>query len=317
MSSHKRDRRDDDKEDSSRRRKDDEKPEKRRKHRPDNSPDDDSEDEAVKKARDLIPKISEDDYYNKSTEFQMWLREEKKLYFFDLSGEEARSYFKKFVRRWNKARLSSKYYKKMLASEIPAAEKSGFKWKFKNTSEADLDNARDSIYSATHSTELLAPRRPARAPQGPSMPPTRAPAGPSKLPEDEDMDEEDRKRYARALAKKAHKSDRQTHELILEELVPKSTGREAMLEKRRAQNAYHKAERDVDPEIAESDLMGGDDFRSRVAAERKAKERWEQRKGIDREAQAAGMADKVQAYRAKEEATLAMFRQMAGQHKLG
>ena len=131
------------------------------------------------------------------------------------------------------------------------------------------------------------------------------------------MDEEDRRRYERALAKKEAKSARQTREMVMEELVPKATGREAMIEKRRAQNAYHKAERDIDPEVAESDLMGGDDFRSRLAAQQKSKERWEQRRGIDREAQAASMADKVTAYKAKEEATLAMFRQMASQHKLG
>ncbi|KAJ3036280.1 hypothetical protein HDV00_002936 [Rhizophlyctis rosea] len=313
MTSRKRHSQDDD---SSKRKKAD-RPEKRRKH--DRTSDDDSETEAVKKARDLIPKITEDDYYNKATEFQTWLREEKNLYFFDLSGEEARRYFKKFVRRWNKAKLASKYYKKMLSSEIPAAEKTGFTWKFKNTSEADLDNARDSTYSATHNTELLAPRRPARPQQGPTMPSGPAVAGPSRgrFGEDEDMDEEDRRRYQRALAKKDAKNARQTHDVVMEELAPKATGREAMIEKRRAQNAYHKQERDVDPEIAEHDLMGGDDFRSRVAGQSKAKERWEQQRTAEREAKAASMADKVAAHRAKEEATLAMFRQMASQHKLG
>ncbi|RKO83602.1 hypothetical protein BDK51DRAFT_35267, partial [Blyttiomyces helicus] len=55
-----------------------------------------------------LPVITADDYYNKSTEFQTWLRESKGLYFNDMSGKEAREHFDKFVKRWNKAKLSGR-----------------------------------------------------------------------------------------------------------------------------------------------------------------------------------------------------------------
>lgn len=45
--------------------------------------------------------ITEDDYFAKSAEFRLWLRQAKKKYFEDLSADEARRYFRKFVRAWN------------------------------------------------------------------------------------------------------------------------------------------------------------------------------------------------------------------------
>jgi len=50
--------------------------------------------------------INDEDYFNKSTEFQVWLREDKGIYFNDLSGEEAREKFSKFVKYWNKGKLA-------------------------------------------------------------------------------------------------------------------------------------------------------------------------------------------------------------------
>jgi hypothetical protein len=86
--------------------------------------------------------------------------------------------------------------------------------------------------------------------------------------------------------RQAHRADqkryRKEKEVILEELVPKATGREAMLEKRRAQTAYHRRERSPDVELPEQDLMGsgagGDDYKSMLAAERRRKEAREARR---------------------------------------
>lgn len=55
-----------------------------------------------------------------------------------------------------------------------------------------------------------------------------------------------------------------------------------MLEKRRAQTAYHRQERSPDVELPEQDLMGsgagGDDYKSMLAAERRRKEAREARR---------------------------------------
>lgn len=56
-----------------------------------------SDDESGAAGRYGKAKLTEDDYFAKSTEFQTWLRVEKRTYFNDLSGDEARSHFKKVV----------------------------------------------------------------------------------------------------------------------------------------------------------------------------------------------------------------------------
>lgn len=89
--------------------------------------------------------------------------------------------------------------------------------------------------------------------------------------------------------------------------------REAQLEKKRAQTAYHRQERDVDVELDDRDLMGGG---SSIDAYKRAQERRYERRQERREEKNHDMAGKVAAYRAKEYATLSMFKQMA-QNRFG
>lgn len=83
----------------------------------------------------------------------------------------------------------------------------------------------------------------------------------------------------RRLHRKEQKDYRKSKEVVLEELAPKATGREAMIEKRRAQTAYHRRERSPDVELPEQDLMGtGDDYKSLLMAEKRRKEATENRR---------------------------------------
>lgn len=54
--------------------------------------------------------LSEDDYFSKNNEFSTWLKEEKGVFFSDLSSEGARKLFSKFVKDWNSHKLDSRYY---------------------------------------------------------------------------------------------------------------------------------------------------------------------------------------------------------------
>ncbi|CAN6684263.1 unnamed protein product [Malus baccata var. baccata] len=54
--------------------------------------------------------LSNDDYFLKNNEFSTWLKEEKDVFFSDLSSESARQLFADFVKVWNKQKLESKYY---------------------------------------------------------------------------------------------------------------------------------------------------------------------------------------------------------------
>ncbi|XP_031249480.1 style cell-cycle inhibitor 1-A [Pistacia vera] len=73
-----------------------------------------------------IQQLTNEDYFSKNNEFATWLKEEKKLFFSDLSSESAREYFSDFVKVWNKNKLDSQYYE-----GISSAPRSAHNWKFK------------------------------------------------------------------------------------------------------------------------------------------------------------------------------------------
>lgn len=67
----------------------------------------------------------------------------------------------------------------------------------------------------------------------------------------------------RAKEKLDRRRARKEQEELLEELAPKATGREAMIEKKLLRRAERKAREDS-PEMKESDVLGGgDDFEAR------------------------------------------------------
>ena len=59
--------------------------------------------------------LSSDDYFSKNNEFAAWLKEEKHLFFSDLSSESARDLFSVFVVRWNDSELEPCYYEGIAA----------------------------------------------------------------------------------------------------------------------------------------------------------------------------------------------------------
>ncbi|CAK9165659.1 unnamed protein product [Ilex paraguariensis] len=70
--------------------------------------------------------LSEDDYFSKNNEFATWLKEEKNLFFSDLSSESARDLFSRFVKDWNNQKLESQYYE-----GISTGPRTSHKWKIK------------------------------------------------------------------------------------------------------------------------------------------------------------------------------------------
>ncbi|KAI1296373.1 hypothetical protein EDD11_007359 [Mortierella claussenii] len=307
------------------------------------------ENEAVRKAKSLIKTISEDDYFAKSAEFRLWLRKSKKKYFEDLSADDARRYFRKFVRAWNDFDLDESYYKGIRSSQMASKDLTKYQWgfakKIDKVDQSKVEAIRDSIDTMTNtrfaqevsritgkSTATASPYvdTTSRRTPGPSLPPPSVPRRP--MTADEVAEKEERDEYNRRRHRAEQKAHRKEKEAILEELVPKATGREAMLEKRRAQTAYHRRERSPDVELPEQDLMGtgGDDFKSMLAAERRRKEAREAKRygGVaDVESRSvvgpsapsqssAGSSlkeSKQQAYKEKEEKQLEAFRQLWAQ----
>ncbi|KAF9980547.1 hypothetical protein BGZ75_008318 [Mortierella antarctica] len=314
------------------------------------------EDELIKKAKSMIQTISEDDYFTKSAEFRLWLKQAKKKYFEDMSADDTRRYFRKFVRAWNNFELDESYYKGIRSAQLSGKGTTKYQWGFaKKIAQEDKDrveSVRDSIDTMTNvkfanEVSRLTGKSTAgaldsgsgsngtpRRALGPSFPPSSEAQRLSRRPmtADDVAEKEERDSRSRLHHRAEMKSYRKSKEADLEELVPKATGREAMLEKRRAQTAYNRRERSPDVELPEQDLMGtGDDYKSMLAAEKRRKEMREgKRYGVQSSGdagpapslpvgpsrgQAVGsvLEAKKEAYKEKEQKQLEAFRQLWAQ----
>ncbi|KAJ8761759.1 hypothetical protein K2173_004569 [Erythroxylum novogranatense] len=70
--------------------------------------------------------LTDDDYYSKNNEFATWLKEERKVFFSDLSSESARELFVEFVKDWNDQKLEDQYYE-----GISTGPRSAHNWNLK------------------------------------------------------------------------------------------------------------------------------------------------------------------------------------------
>ncbi|CAG8558273.1 11893_t:CDS:10 [Diversispora eburnea] len=268
--------------------------------------------------------ITEDDYFLKSVEFRLWIREKKKKYFDELSSEQAHRYFKKFVNAWNKYKLDKKYYEGLRSSQLTSSETTRYKWKnlkMENRDQDQLEEVKNIVDRQTNvkfASEFLTSNK------GSNF---NSRGGRPTLPEsfirggigggdEEDMDEEDKRRYERSLKKKERISFQKTQEVVMDELVPKAT--EAMIEKKRARNEYYRREESPDMVLNDSDLLGDDNYRSRIAARDRARESRDQKREIYKSEKAKNLQEKSIAYKTKEQETMEMFKQMAEeQRKMG
>ncbi|KAJ7589378.1 hypothetical protein C8J56DRAFT_33119 [Mycena floridula] len=99
-------------------------------------------------------------------EFKLWLRDEKGKYFNELSGEKARSYFRKFVKVWNCGSLSRSLY----AGDIEPLGTTSYKWSFAKSKGRDDDKV-SSCSQDTHKSKSSSSAGPSRV-LGPTLPST-------------------------------------------------------------------------------------------------------------------------------------------------
>lgn len=114
---------------------------------------------------------------------------------------------------------------------------------------------------------------------------------------------------ASAQLKLERKKHRKDLDLVNEELVPKATGREALLEKKKQASEFHKQEKVVDMEFSDDFLMGSgsDDYRRALQRSKVS----QQKRQDHKEKSNAALAERRSQARAKEEALLSQFRQVA------
>ncbi|ORX55490.1 hypothetical protein BCR36DRAFT_581497 [Piromyces finnis] len=238
-------------------------------------------------ALNSIPKISIKDYYNKNCEFQYWLKKKYHIYFSDIPTEKGKKYFKKFVKKWNNVELPQKYYEGNI--KINNSERSTYKWDIIKEDIKDNDSGFKYIKNENkgNKNNLM-------------------------TPEDYDLlqierEENNRNKYIKERQEK--KKFRKEQKELLDELIPKPTGRELMIDKRKQITAFHRAnaEKDLDIEYSDSELMGSDDIKERIRQRDKKNQKKEEMK-LRRIAE---INMKAEAYRKKEEETINMLRKMA------
>jgi len=256
--------------------------------------------------------IAESDYFLKSSEFRVWLKEEKHKYFDELSGDKARRYFHKFVKEWNRGKLDKSLYAGVDPSGQTATSQTAYKWAFtsKRTKADDnaLQAARAEVGAATYGASNGSSRTPGdgsvKRVQGPTLPPQT----------DHILAREAAAEEATAEREYQRKRDKAEARDRVEDMVgPREVGRERMLEKKRERRDNDRAFREKGDEgldVDEGTLMGGgDSFKAQLARRDAARARFESK----REEKMSGTRERAAAMREKDKATMDMFMQMAKQ----
>lgn len=284
-----------------------------------------SKEKKSKKAHKIsVDEISVDDYFSKSAEFRTWLSKERGVYFSDLSSEEARKLFKKFVSKWNSGILNKSYYGGIQSSAVGHSTQSNYQWQFASkVNSSDLKALRDDVsswssskdnfdFSSDQAAARSSSPKAARPTIGPH-PPTREAArviGPSRDTghhgESYSFDREEQREAETAHLKRGRKELRKQQELMLDELLPKATGKEARVEKKRAR-AEKRREREISPDVNDSKVYGTS---STSSIRDKVRARQDQRVN-----KATAAVQKISDYQAKEKARVEAIMQMAKANK--
>ncbi|CDZ96609.1 hypothetical protein [Phaffia rhodozyma] len=268
-----------------------------------------------------VDELSEDDYFLKSAEFRVWLKEEKKKYLDQLAGDDARRYFKKFVKAWNRGKLARSFYAPTTATSIPSSSQTSYKWSFAtNRSKVDttaLTSARLAVDSATNLSTFAVSGasgpEPSRSSGGGRTMGPMIPKSFAMMEADRTFERETERDRERDERKRERKSARD------EEKESRSGGREGRIEKRKETNAFNRQMRDRSPgglEVDESTLMGtsgNDDFAAKIAARDRKQAEVNERRARQAESKKQAFGTSSNAMAEKNKATMAMFQQMAAQ----
>ncbi|CAM9730059.1 unnamed protein product [Ascophyllum nodosum] len=268
--------------------------------------------------------ISEKDYFARAKEFKVWLFKKKKTFFEDLTSEQSHELFGKFVKDWNRGKLDKNFYEGSLPEELVArTNKTQHKWGFvKKLSDRDqmqLELANDSVHASTEvkgvssNVPVLPAGSAESAVAGAGTGVVSSASRDGRRPErgnvggkgNADKDKSDSERRSTAKKQK-RRQEREKHAVVLDEIAPKETGRQATLDKRREVGARtHAAAREREDaadglDMRESDIMGGGDgFQERLARAKMGQQRRQAAKTEHLQGLAAKEAEKRAAFMAQ------------------
>ncbi|KAJ2507285.1 hypothetical protein H4217_008837 [Coemansia sp. RSA 1939] len=270
---------------------------------------------------DGVSAITQDDYFRLNSAFRLWLHKEKDRYFDEMTTVKARKHFGSFVRAWNSGRLRSRYYSQDAGlGALPKRDVTRYSWKFaaKLDGRDQLEEAVEEVHKSNAPRSGGGERRPAAESsaqpprQGPTMPSLEErPAASGRV-----FDEEQRNRDRRRR-KREQREAREREQLVLDEVAPKETGREATIAKRRALHSLRHAEKAAaaDVELSDSELFG--DGASDLAALKQDRAHREKRR-LERQQEAraeSGRSQRQQERQDKERSTVRMLQALAQQSR--
>lgn len=164
------------------------------------------------------PRLTLDEYYARAREFRAWLAEHDK-YLDEMSSNDARRNFGRFVRRWNDARLRDAYYAGTV--EAPRTRHRWF-----------AGRERASPPRKTADRKSASP---------PHKTAERRGEAPRKTAADRQYEREQAHDAAQRAAQAERRVARRETKEWIEEQAPRATGRDALHEKRREKAASNRA----------------------------------------------------------------------------
>ncbi|GJN93975.1 hypothetical protein Rhopal_007038-T1 [Rhodotorula paludigena] len=281
-----------------------------------------------------VAELDDSDYFLKATELKLWLWEEKGKRLDSLRTEDARRYFKRFCKAWNRGRLDAKFYAGISPASLPSSISTSHSWSFSKASQQELDTAASvrksidtgsKVRSYDSAAPVAGPSRPppgagGAATLGPTLPPSSAV---ERLQMDRDARDSARQAERNASSSQRRREARDARD---DERDERATGRDRVVEKRREGNASRRAfeagrEGGGMLEFDDEALLGGEtgkggpagSFQDALRQRDAAQQRRQERKFGKQEERQAEMSDRLSAHRQKEDATMAMFKQLAAQ----
>ncbi|CAI5722564.1 unnamed protein product [Peronospora destructor] len=210
-----------------------------------------------------IKKITEKDYFQRQTEFRVWLTQTKNKYIDDLLTTEALHLFNaEFAKKWNRGKLATVFYKGLPDGVVEQTKRTRHCWDFVaklgEKEKLELATAKDLVDVATKKENLLNFGE-KRANIGPLMEEQPRNNGKRRFTQEKD-DDRDKKHKRRKVERR---KEREFRDIIMDEIAPKETGREAHIDKRRQVGTkLHGAARDREDardglDLSEDFLIGG------------------------------------------------------------
>lgn len=190
------------------------------------------------------------------------------------------------MRDWNNGALPARY---AAGVNLAAAARTGYRWSFVDHCDpVRLGQAVDEVDKATHADELIrvgaddqassiTQKKTKKEPESTSREVSTESKKKRKEKDSSDSDDSAERRWQeKQAAKREAKAYAKRKEAVLEELVPKPTGKDAQLEKKRQESAYHRrGDEDAQGDLESFDPFGGEglSIKARIAREKAFRQR--------------------------------------------